>query len=44
MRAISVGQGCTRVRRDRRKELLLVVLELHLSRSLFSLSALLYQG
>lgn len=44
MRAISVGQGCTRVRRGRRKELLLVVLELHLSRSLFSLSALLYQG
>lgn len=43
MQAISVGQGCTRVRRDRRKELLLVVLELHLCAA-FSLSALPYQG
>lgn len=35
MQAISVGQGCTRVRRHRRKELLLVVLELHVQRSIF---------
>lgn len=44
MQAISVGQGCTRVRRDRRKELLLVVWELHLSRSLFPLRTTVPRG
>lgn len=44
MQAISVGQGYRRVRRDRRKELLLVVLELHLSRSLFPLRTTVPRG